>query len=69
MPIFLRTDLMILITFQELTGGSNTHDTGFVSHMDFINVQSQKLALLSLTSGGRSVGIVCSWLQAMEFSF
>jgi hypothetical protein len=28
----------------------------------------QKLALTSLTSGGRSVGIVHSWTQAMEFS-
>jgi hypothetical protein len=29
----------------------------------------QKLALTSPTSGGRSVGIVCSWTEAMEFSF
>jgi hypothetical protein len=28
----------------------------------------QKLALTSLTSGGRSVGIVLSWTQATEFS-
>jgi hypothetical protein len=28
----------------------------------------QKLALTSLTSGGRSVGIVRSWTQATEFS-
>jgi hypothetical protein len=30
---------------------------------------SQKLAITSPTSGGRSVGIVCSRTQAMEFSF
>jgi hypothetical protein len=29
----------------------------------------QKLTLTSLTSGGRSVGIVRSWTQATEFSF
>jgi hypothetical protein len=29
----------------------------------------QKLAIISPTSGGRSVGIVCSQTQAMEFSF
>jgi hypothetical protein len=29
----------------------------------------QKLVLSSSTSGGRSVGIVRSWTQAMEFSF
>jgi hypothetical protein len=29
----------------------------------------QKLALTSPTSDGRSVSIVCSWIQAMEFSF
>jgi hypothetical protein len=29
----------------------------------------QKLALTSLTSDGRSVGIVRSWTQATEFSF
>jgi hypothetical protein len=32
-------------------------------------VHLQKLTLTSLTSGGRSVGIVCSWTQATEFSF
>jgi hypothetical protein len=49
--------------------GSNTQDTGFVNHMDFIDVQLQKLALTSPTSGGCSVSTVCSWTQAMEFSF
>jgi hypothetical protein len=29
----------------------------------------QKLSLTSLTSGGRSVGIVCSLTQATEFGF
>jgi hypothetical protein len=29
----------------------------------------QKLALTSLTSGGRSVGIFCSQTKATEFSF
>jgi hypothetical protein len=27
----------------------------------------QKFALTSPTSGGRSIGIVCSWTQATEF--
>jgi hypothetical protein len=30
---------------------------------------TKNLALTSLTSGGRSIGIVCSWTQATEFSF
>jgi hypothetical protein len=29
----------------------------------------QKLALTSLTSGSRSIGIVRSWTKAMEFAF
>jgi hypothetical protein len=29
----------------------------------------QKLALISSTSGGRSVGIVCSWTKATELVF
>jgi hypothetical protein len=30
---------------------------------------ADRVALTSLTSGGRSVSIVCSWTQATEFSF
>jgi hypothetical protein len=34
-----------------------------------VTLYPQKLALISLTSGGDSVGIVCSRTQATEFSF
>jgi hypothetical protein len=37
-----------------------------ISHADHVHPHPQKLALTSLTSGGRSVGIVRSRTQAME---
>jgi hypothetical protein len=40
-----------------------------IRHADHVASCPQTLALTSLTSGGRSVGIVRWWTQATEFSF
>jgi hypothetical protein len=41
-----------------------------ISHADHVAPSiRKKLAITSLTSGGLSVGIVCSRTQIMEFSF
>jgi hypothetical protein len=40
-----------------------------IRHADHVALFPQKLALTSLTSGGRSVDIVRKRTQAMEFSF
>jgi hypothetical protein len=41
-----------------------------IRHADHVaHSLCKKLAITSLTSGGRSVGIVCSWTQTMELSY
>jgi hypothetical protein len=45
------------------------HDSGDPSRSPRGTLYAQKLALTSLTSGGRSVGIVRWRTQAMKFSF
>jgi hypothetical protein len=65
-------------TIEELLGrkssssGPENRDhgrTGSITLNYVIHLYQQKLALTSPTSGGRSVGIVCSRTQATEFVF
>jgi hypothetical protein len=51
--------------------GLETENTAMgIRRADYtIALHSQKLAIISLTSGGRSVGIVRSRTQATQFSF
>jgi hypothetical protein len=67
----------IIITIEELLG-RNSSGSGLESpeygrgdplHWPNNTLYPQKLALTSLTSGGHSVGIVCSWIKDTEFSF
>jgi hypothetical protein len=68
--------LSLVITLEELLGRRRRSYSGLESqeygHRDPScwprgTLYPQKLALTSLTNGGRSVSIVCSWTQAMEF--
>jgi hypothetical protein len=71
-----RGTLSLVSTIEELLGrkssGSALENGGYgrrdPSRWPRDNIYQQKLALTSSTSGGRSVGVVRSWTQAMEFS-
>jgi hypothetical protein len=62
-----RSPLSLVSTIEELLGRKSGSD---LENRDYGHRGSaeQNLALTSPTSGGRSVGIVCSRTQATEFS-
>jgi hypothetical protein len=73
-----RGPLSLVSTIEELLGrkssvsGVDSREygrRGSVMLTTWHHLSAKKLALTSLTSGGRSVSIVCSWTQSTEFSF
>jgi hypothetical protein len=68
--------LSLVSTIEELLGRNNS-DCGLESHGDLLHCcidhatpsVLKKLALISPTSGGHSVGIVRLWTKAMEIVF
>jgi hypothetical protein len=70
-----RGPLSLVSTSEELLerkSGGSTIESQEYSHWDLLcwprgTLCPQKLALISPTSGGRSVGIVCLWAKTTEF--
>jgi hypothetical protein len=69
-----RGPLSLVSTTEELLGirsscsGLENREYGRgISNADHVASSPQKLVLTSLTSGGRSVGIIRSWTQTTEF--